>query len=202
MIYPILNYSSFGAPVRLVERNIAIDSSVGATSDGILFLVGLTDTKFLVDQYGRLYYSANGEAKTDYISGRVDYLGSDIVRYDYSGKIESIGNQFLIYDYYSGKISRIGDNIFMYDSYSGLIEKAGGIYYYYEYDYGSSKNRVSKVADCNFYYESGRVSKITYYTLPSSYTKEWLAQTVREGTLYIYYDYSGRISKIGDTNIY
>ena len=199
MIYPIINYSSFGEPVSFVERNIAIDSSVGAVSDGILFLVGLPGTKFLIDQHGRLYYSANGPVRTDYYSGRAEYVGDDIVRYDYSGKIDSIGSHYLYYDSYSGKISRIGDNIFIYDSYSGLLDRVGGIYFYYEYDYGSSKNRVSKVADCYFYYESGRLSKITYYTLPSSYTKEWLAETVREGTLYIYYEYSGKIKKIGDT---
>ena len=203
MIYPILNNTSVGSPVQILERNVGLDPALGATSKGIRFFVGVGDTKFLLDQYGNLYYSATGGPKQSYYSpGKLEYLGEDRVTYDFKDRIHSIGSHIIYYDSYSGKVERINNTVLMYDSYTGKISSAGGVYFYYEYDYSLSEYVPKKVGDCCFYYDSGRLSKITYYTLPSSYSKEWAADVVRDGTMSIYYDYSGRINKLGSISIY
>ena len=66
MIYPIIDFKTVGAPLILIERNLAIHPDIGPVSDGIVFLVRVGNTNFMVDQRGRFYYEANGEAKKDW----------------------------------------------------------------------------------------------------------------------------------------
>lgn len=131
----------------------------------------------------------------------MEYLGSASVRYDFKGRIESIGGVNLYYDSYSGKVERIADALLTYDSYSGRLESADGIRFYYEYDalYGY---RIQAIGECRFYYDGDYLSKITYYTLPCSYSKEWYAQACREGTVTVCYVYLDRIRSIGNTTIF
>lgn len=63
MLYPILQFSTVGTPLQMVERNLAIDPTVGPVSSGIVFLVAIGNTGFFTDQQGRLYYDADGEPK-------------------------------------------------------------------------------------------------------------------------------------------
>ena len=203
MIYQIIDNNSFGAPVKLVTRNIAIHPSFGATSDGVLFLTTVGKTGFMMDQRGRLYYNGDGEVRYDY-QGRVGSIGQDTVRYDWKGRIDAIGSYFVYYDSYSGKVERISDYVIQYDSYTKLPAIVGGIYFYYNYEYGTSRYEASKIGQCNFYYQSGgKLDKITYYgELPGSPKDPWVNDYCRDNTISIYYDYSGRITKIGSVNIY
>ena len=202
MIYPILDMRSFGSPVRLVERNLAIDPSVGPTSDGILFLVPVGGTRFMIDQRGRFYYNAEGDAQSDW-NGRVGYLGPDRVQYDWNGRIADIGPYHVYYDSL-GKLDRISDAVVQFDSYTGLPSSVGGVYFYYEYNYGTSRHEAKKIADCSFYYQAGgKLEKICYYgRLPGSPKDPWVTEYTNDNTVYIYYDYSGKINKIGSTSVY
>ena len=208
MIYPIIDFKTVGAPLILIERNLAIHPDIGAVSDGIVFLVRVGNTNFMVDQRGRFYYEANGEAKKDwYHPERLEYLGSDRVSYGYSGKIESIGGCSIRYDFRGERPEYISDTLIQYEyssSRAGLIEHVGPIYFYYnEYNYSKSRPEASKIGECSFYYKAGGdLDKITYYgdkigDVKSPSTNAYL----RNNTVYIYYEYGGRVSRIGDTDI-
>lgn len=203
MIYQIIDNKSFGSPVKLVTRNIALHPSYGATSDGVLFLTTVGQTRFMIDQRGRFYYNGEGEIRYDY-QGRVGYIGSDGVRYDWKGRIESIGTYNVYYDSYSGKISSISNFGVYYDTYTGLPSSVSGIGFYYSYQYGSSRYEASKIGQCSFYYQAGgRLDKITYYgELPGSPKDPWVNDYCRDNTINIYYDYYGKITKIGSVSIY
>lgn len=193
---------SFGAPVRLVEKNLAIHPSLGPVSEGILFLLSVGNTNFMIDQRGRFYYNASGEVTNDW-SGRVGYLGSDRVQYDWNGRILDIGPYHVYYDSL-GKLDRISDAVIQFDSYTGLPSSVGGVYFYYEYNYGTSRHEAKKIADCAFYYQAGgKLEKICYYgKLPGSPKDPWTMEYMRDHTVYISYEYSGRVNKIGSTTIY
>ena len=203
MIYPINDYQSFGSPVKLVTRNIAIHPAYGATSDGVLFLTTVGQTRFMIDQRGRFYYNGVGETRYDY-QGRVGYIGQDIVYYDWKGRIERIGDYIVYYDSYSGRPERISDYIIQYDSYTKLPSIVGGVHFYYSYEYGSSRYEASKIGECNFYSQSGgKLDKITYYgERPGSPKDPWVNDYCRDNTINVYYDYYGKITKIGSVNVY
>jgi len=210
MIYPIINMKTVGTPVKLVERNLAIRPDIGAVSDGIVFLVQVGDTRFLVDQRGNFYYNADGEKKMDwYNPDRLEYLGSDRVSYNYSGtKIASVGPYNLYYDYSGERVERISNYLIHYEtssSTSGYIDHAGDVYFYYnEYNYSTGRSQATKIGECSLYYKAGgQLDKVTYYgNTPGDPKSPWYNQYCRDNTVYIYYDYYGKITKIGSTNIY
>ena len=203
MIYPINDYKSFGSPVKLVTRNLGIHPAYGAVSEGIVFLVPIGNSRFMIDQRGRFYYNGAGETRYGY-QGRVEYIGQDTVYYDWQGRIERIGDYIVHYDSYSGRPERIGDAVFMYDSYTGLPWRIGGVCFYYSYNYGTSRQEISKIDECCFYYQSGgKLEKVTYYgNLPGSPKDPWYNQYTQDNTVNIYYDYYGKITKIGSVSIY
>jgi hypothetical protein len=103
-----------------------------------------------------------------------------------------------------GKLDRISDAIVQFDSYTGLPSSVGGVYFYYEYNYGSSRHEARKIADSTFYYQAGgKLEKICYYgRLPGSPKDPWVTEYTNDNTVYIYYDYSGKINKIGSASVY
>lgn len=207
MIYPIYDMKSVGTPVKLVERNLAIHPDIGPVSDGIIFLVQVGDTRFLVDQRGRFYYNSDGEKKMNwYHPERLEYLGSDRVSYRYDGKIEDIGPYHIYYGYWG--VERISNYLIQYEyesSKKGLIHYAGGVYFYYnEYNYSKGRPEASKIGECSLYYKAGgQLDKVCYYgELPGDPKSPWVNKYCYDNTVNIYYDYHGKITKIGSTSIY
>ncbi len=208
MIYPIIDFKTVGAPLILVERNLAIRPDIGAVSDGIVFLVRVGRTRFFVDQRSRFYYESDGEARNDwYHPERLGYLGGDRVSYNYSGKIESIGQYSVRYDFRGERPEYISGTLIQYgyeSSKSDLIDHVGDVYFYYtEYNYSKSRYEATKIGECSLYYKAGGdLDKITYYgNNPGDVKSPSVNQYIHNNTVSIYYSYGGRVTKIGSTDI-
>ncbi len=209
MIYPIIDLKTVGIPVRLVERNIAIRPEIGPVSDGIVFLVPLGDSKFMIDQRGCYYYNADGMARYDsYHPDRLEYLGSDRVQYSMGGdRISSIGPYHIYYDTIFKQITEVAGCIIRPD-YSDdakhLISYAGGVYLFYRFNSYKSRYDVYKIESCVFEYNSkGELDKIIYNgRLPGARNTPWGALNFSSTTtVNICYNYNGIITKIGSTPV-
>ena len=208
MIYPLIDMKAVGAPLILVERNLAIRPDIGPISAGIIFLVRVGNTRFLVDQCGRFYYDSDGEPKNNwYHPERLSYLGSDSVDYNYDNtRITRIGDYNIRYGY-ENRVEHISDCLIQYESSSstrGYIHYAAGVYFYYnEYNYNTGRSQATKIGECSLYYKAGgQLDKVTYYgNIPYAPKTPGYNEYCYNNTVSIDYNYDGTIRRIGSTDI-